>query len=361
MKAWNLKVSRRALRTFLAVGVVGLLAFLSIQMPARTGLRIVFAPRIPSDFAGSHALATMHPQHGLPFVLKGSALEPFHWKNLIEDSTEDLKPSAPLRDGVAFYFHDHWLSLGGKVIKKARIDIPGVASERPIALWVDINDEGEPTHQGLSLCSKTAGSETSVRPRRSGCDGNPWTLLVFGALGACRGRDQVIVLDTSPLPFLVPDGSWERYRRSVSNTCYSSLRADAEPTDLVDSDHIPLEGADLSYSIEDELDGTAYPRPEALTVSAKVIDRRQVDEISGRCLNWTGKTKKECWRSFQALPKGVCASVWPVALDAKKRVLHVDFVGTFGLDCYILLAVEAPEGDSLHAMALALSAPMPSR
>jgi hypothetical protein len=219
-----------------------------------------------------------------------------------------------------------------------------------INLRIHLGSAGAQSPHGAPGCREDT---LTIRPRRSSPRAPGQPVLLSADATICRGRASAIAIDTAPLTFPVPDPSWSDAFASARLLAYSNPSAPA----ALRASKMTAAGVDLPYSIEDELDGTPALHPDQLHVSAKVIDADAIVDAPMDCRRWTTRLSKECWRALTALPDGTCASTWPVRVDPRTRVLHLDFAGTRGADCKLLLGVVAPAGDDMRAMLFDLTAP----
>jgi hypothetical protein len=342
---------KQAAASLLAVVALAFILSSSVQVPARTQLRIVFAPQIPDNLASTDLSVLSRPRYPLYIIPSGGVMSPLSWDPLISYSMSRLRPTAVLGDGVVFDIVDPHLSAGAKRVQELRaslfaindftFELDGVYGEQP-GEDVDCSPQGR----------------RRVRPHREWNRAPDEPLRISANVSICRDHENTVVVDDSPLVFLSPEPSWAAYFTMATELPYSNFVSRAR----LGGAELPFAGADLKYSLEDELTGVSYPHPEALEVTAKVVEGDDLTDVSPTCRKWAGKLTKACWREFAALANGPsCSKIWPVALDRQNRVVHVDFIGTPGHGCSLLLGVVAPEGDSMHAMLVDLWAPKDPR
>jgi len=321
----------------------------SFQVPATTRVVVTVAPRVPRQIAPELGV-TGHPRHSIdviPAVGPGTTLAPhLSWKPLVEPTRLEVAAPVLLPDGAALTIKDPWLSLGAQQATEVSLGIRGPGSQPPgstIALDLHLTDRGAAGAQPDPCQS----GEQRLRPRREwpGDDGAP--VVARARVETCRGRDSALRVDTSPLAFLVPRADWSqvfvRPREGLGTIPYSNRRA----AFALDGATMPFAGLELSYRVEDELDGAPYPRPAALAVTAKVIEAAHLTHVAMPCRDWAGRLGKRCWRELAALPRGPCAAAWPAEVDGKARVLHVTFTGAPAGDCKLLVGVVAQEGNNV--------------
>jgi hypothetical protein len=347
-----MKTLLRFLARGFGVGLACVLVYVVFQVPARTPLRIVYAPALPGPREGMTD-ATTRPHHGLGIVPRGNALE-LRWQNVIADGTARVAPAAVFDDGAAYALDDPWLSRGAQRIAELHVPLRLGATATSQTFAVYLRDRGESPACWQS--PKAGRSLFVVRPRRRTCKtATGGTFL--RPLEICRGDDTVVTIDTAPLPFLVAGGATLPVL-DANEFCYSG---EDGIVDRVAGGQLPPAGIDVPYTLEDELTGQPWPRAQtssAVSVTARVVSEDALQSFdAGPCFTWKTKMSRVCWRALTARPADACVEAWPIVVDETRHALHLDPPRARGLRCLLLIGVEASSSDAVHAIKLELDAP----
>ena len=345
-------VSGRRLAIGIALAILLALLFsVTFQVPETTRLTVTFAPRVPSDVRPGELRVTSLPRDPLNVVPSGGVIGRLSWQPLFRYQLRRLEPAATLPNGVVTEVTDPWISAGGQRATEVALSINGPGDRTSsIDFAITIRAAGAPRRAGVPACRDGV---QPVRPRRSSprAAGQPVALTVAAEI--CRGGASTLAVDTSPLPFLVPDASWTEAFERVGPLAYSNP---SEPA-VLNRSKMPRAGLDLPYTIEDELDGTP-PLPsqqsDQIQVTARVVSADTMIAAPLECRRWTTRLQRRCWRELARQPAADCARIWPLRHDPKTRVLHLDFTGGEAAGCKLLVGVVAPTGDDMHAMSFDL-------
>jgi hypothetical protein len=307
----------------LILGNLALFVFLFVQIPRLTRVRLVFQPRVPTDLSTGPVSAATEPQREISVLEIGNLLDGGSKSNLIDSQQIRLPSATVLPDGLQFHFSDPLFSLGAQ-------RIVAFGTDDPLALDLTVQEADE-----------SSGSQPrAIRPWRDCAQrGGPVKLHVDGAVRA--GRNQTLIVDTTPVWFLVPDASWDAY---VSDRCGVSYAGSTRghrmfPTRLFEDSKPPRGGVDLSYEIEDELTGAPLPANVSATVTARVVDDVDISRFHLTCGPLTGKIDASCFQRYSALPAGRCAQIWPVTVDRDRSVIHISRAAGSSPGCSFVIDV----------------------
>lgn len=308
----------------LTVANLALFVYLFVQIPRVTGVRLVFKPRVPAGLSAGPVRAGTTPKRELLLGGGGNALGGNSPSNLIDGQQIRLPAANVLSDGLLFRFSDPLFSLGVQ-----RIDAFGI--DGPLKLEFSVVDTSE-----------SSGSKPGAAQAWRDCPqrGGPVKVHVDGSVQA--GRNQTVVVDTTPVWFMVPDASWNAYIDDKCDVSYSGFGGEAR---LFGGSQPPRGGVDLSYAIEDELTGTPLPGDVAVTVSARSVDDVAIHGIAAACKESIGRMDAPCFRELNALPAGPCPAIWPVTIDKGRSVIHISRAAGSPPKCDLVLRVVPAHGD----------------
>ena len=315
---------RLSVTDLLILGNVALFIFLFVQIPRLTRVRLVFQPRVPTGLSTGPVFGVTDPRRDLEILEGGNMLGGFSRSNLIDSQRIHLPPAKVLPDGLQFRFSDPLLSLGVQ-----RIAAFGMQGRLNLNLTVGEASDLPDSQPRVIRVSRDC-------PQRGG----PVNLSLGGVVQA--GRNQTLVVDTTPVWFLVPDASWDAY---VSDKCQVSYSGLGTLPKLFGDSRPPRGGVDLSYAIEDELTGAPLPPSVAVTVVARAIDDVAVHGVTSTCRESIGRVDMSCFRRLNDLPGGRCAEMWPVTVDKVRSVIHVSRADGSPPACDLVLSVILAQGD----------------
>jgi hypothetical protein len=320
---------RRFLR--IALGLFALWMF--VQVPTKTRIAVTFAPRTPSSLGSSQLSVGFYPRVPLDIIPSTGIIDSTGGRQLIYGRRRTTIPSSLGNGGLLVEARNPLISLGAQHLTDLHLSLP--ASElMPLRISFETTD----------------WADSVVRPYRDSCDGSgrQECLTARASMRTETFGSTRVVVDTSPLPFLVPV-AWPD-AVAGGDVLYSSF---ARPVPYVAGDKVPAAGLNLPFGIEDELAG-AYSQAPVVNVVAVVIDAGREHEIPLSCSIWHGRLSRACWHQIAAFASASCARAWPIRVDTTRNELHVSYTGAKVSGCALIMEVDSPGIDFVHAILLSL-------